>query len=234
LGGGYYGEKSYGDDYYYVVNYDTIGFLGTVIIHTDLAESLSNWLTNNGYEIPSKAPEIFQEYIDQDWKYFFVARADTSTINYYYGQNAGVRLKFATSKIFYPMKISSISSKDATKLYLYVIGEHKFFFDDAELEYANKISSKELAAIEEDLPNLSGYIKNSDYITKLMKNFKSSDEMDEDITIYQAADDIEYRGHSSEEDYYLFGLANSLLPFLLIYIIFVGLGRIKKRRKEYE
>ncbi|UCG92452.1 MAG: hypothetical protein JSV97_01690, partial [candidate division WOR-3 bacterium] len=134
---------------------------------------------------------------------------------------------FVTDEIVYPMKISSISSTYTT-LYMYVVGEHKMFFDDAELEYANKISRNEFDAIAEDFTTLAAYIKASDYITKLRRIYEGSEQMTSDISIYQAADDTEYR--KVEDEYWYFGFTNSFLFPLLIYIIFVAFSKLKKKK----
>ncbi len=223
-GTGYY-DYEYGRDYFDVITSQTIGFLQTVLIQTDDPDSLTNWLITNGYELPDGITEIFQDYIARQWQYFFIARADTS-LPYYYYANTGVRLKFATDTIVYPMKISSISSSMDATLYLYVIGGHKMFFDDAELLYANRISKDELSAIEEDLPYLFNYIKEGDYITKLRRTYEQPSQMNSDIVIYQSPDDIEY----STEELWYFGFANSMLLPLLFYTLYLGFLKIKNRK----
>ncbi|MGQ9702443.1 MAG: DUF2330 domain-containing protein [bacterium] len=106
-GTGYYDGYGYGEDYFKIIEYQTIDFLRTVLIQTDNADSLTNWLVNNGYAPPDGATAIFQDYINRSWQYFFIAQAETT--NFYYA-NTGVRLNFPTDTIVYPMKISAISS----------------------------------------------------------------------------------------------------------------------------
>lgn len=226
-GTGYYETYGYGEDYFKIIKYTTIGFLQAVLIQTDNADTLTNWLVNNGYEPPEGATAIFQDYINRSWQYFFVARADTG--NFYYA-NTGVRLKFPTDTIVYPMKISSISSSVNTTVYLYTIGAHKMFFENAELLYANRISERELSAIEEDLPYLYDYIKQSDYITKLRRTYKDPYEMNADIILYQSPDDIEYRSEEYPSYRYLGFINSMLLPFLL-YTIYLGILKIKKKKR---
>jgi len=222
-----YGDRYYGEDYYHVIEYDTIGFLYTVLIHTDLPDSLTSWLMNNGYTVPQGATAIFQDYINRNWNYFFAARADTVNPKYGY-ENVGIGFRFAADTIFYPMKISSISAYSYTSLYLYVIGENKMFFDGAELEYANKISKKELEAISKDLPELHKYIQEGSYITKLNRIYEHPGQITSDIFIYQSPDDTEYR-NVEEDSYWYYGLANSMLLPLLIYVIYIGVVRLKKK-----
>ena len=227
-GGTYGGAIEPGREYYDIISYDTLGFLEAVLIQTNLADSLSNWLTNNGYAIPAGAEDIFDDYLTRDWNYFFIARVDTqsSTIT----RNVGIKLVFSTTELVYPMKISSISSSPGTDLFLYIIGEHKMFFDDAQLEYANRVSAEEMEAIEIDFPNLASYISEDSYITKLTTNYATPQDMNEDIILYRSPDDTEYRKLAGGDGYYLHGSLNSLiLPFVLL-LIYVGFRKILKKR----
>ncbi len=227
-GGTYGGAVRPGQEYYDIISYDTLGFLEAVLIQTNLADSLSNWLTNSGYVIPAGAENIFDDYLTRNWTYFFIARVDTQSSAV--SRNVGIKLVFSTTEPIYPMKISSISSSPGTDLYLYTIGEHKMFFDDAQLEYANRISVEEMEAIEIDFPNLTSYISEGSYITKLTTNYATAQDMHEDITLYRSPDDTEYRKLLGGDGYYLHGSLNSLiLPFMLL-LIYMGFRRILKKR----
>lgn len=225
--GGTLGDSNgYGRDYYNIISYDTIGFLGTVLIHTNTADSLTSWLNSNNYVAVAGAETMFEDYISRNWNYFFIARSDTTQQSSY--ESVGITFTFSSDTLVYPMKISSLSSL-ATSLYLYVIGEHKMFFDDAELEYANRISKKELDSIEKAYPILHGYIKEGDYITKLKKEYTYASEMSSDISIYQSPDDTEY--HKISDKYWYSGIANSMVLPMLIFAIFIVLNRIKRKRR---
>ncbi|MEO0095695.1 MAG: DUF2330 domain-containing protein [candidate division WOR-3 bacterium] len=226
-GGPYYGEGGYyyGDDYFKIIEFKTIGFLQTVLIQTNNPDTLVNWLTNNGYSLPDGMRDMFQDYINRNWQHFFIARADT---NYnYYGINIGVCFKFATDTIVYPMKISSLTSANYTALYLYVIGQHKMFFDNAELLYANKISKDELENIKEDFPVLFDYIKEGDYITKLRRTYDYPSAMNSDIVVYQSPDDTEFR--EEEKPYWYMGFANSIFLPAIIFLLYISYMRIRRK-----
>lgn len=219
-------NNGYGQDYYNVVSYDTIGFLGTVLIHTNTADSLTTWLNNNDYVVIAGAEAMFEDYINRNWNYFFIARSDTTQQGS--DESVGISFKFSSDTLVYPMKISSISSLGSTSLYLYVVGEHKMFFDNAELEYANKISKKELDGIEREYPILHEYIKEGSYITKLKREYTNPSEMSSDISIYQSPDDTEY--HKFAEDYWYSGFANSMVLPLLICVILIGFSKLKRKK----
>ncbi|MEO0106405.1 MAG: DUF2330 domain-containing protein [candidate division WOR-3 bacterium] len=226
----YYGDNGYyyGDDYFKIIEFKTIGFLQTVLIQTDNPDTLINWLINNGYRLPDGMRNMFQDYINRNWQYFFITRADT---NYnYYGINIGVCFKFATDTIVYPMKISSLTSADYTALYLYVIGLHKMFFDNAELLYANRISKDELENIEEDFPILFDYINEGDYITKLRRTYDYPSAMTSDIFIYQSPDDTEFR--KEEEPYWYLGFVNSMVLPVIFFLLYISYVRIRRKRES--
>jgi hypothetical protein len=113
---------------------------------------------------------------------------------------------------------------------MYTIGEHKMFFDDAQLEYANRVSREEMDAIEIDFPNLAAYIEEGSYITKLTTSYGSGQEMNDDITPYRSPDDTEYRKLVGGDGYYLHGSLNSLiLPFMLL-LVYMGFRRMLKKK----
>ncbi|MGD8979860.1 MAG: DUF2330 domain-containing protein [candidate division WOR-3 bacterium] len=228
-GGTYGGSIEPGREYYDIISYDTLGFLESVLIQTNTADSLTNWLTNNGYITPADAEEIFADYITRDWYYFFVARVDTTSESD--DRNVAVKLTFATDEIVYPMKISSISSSAGNELYLYTIGEHKMFFDGAELEYANLITSEELDAILIDFPALAAYIEQGSYITKLKCYYNTPEDMDEDILLYRSPDDTEYRKLAGG-GYYLHAMSNSILLSLILLLVYIGFHSIRKIRSS--
>ncbi|MGB9721273.1 MAG: DUF2330 domain-containing protein [bacterium] len=226
-GGHYYGGYNYGNDYFKIIEYQTIGFLQTVLIQTDNPDTLVNWLINNGYQLPEGMRDMFQDYINRNWEYFFVARADTG--HNYYGTNIGLSFKFATDNIVYPMKISSLTSSDYITVYLYVIGLHKMFFNGAELLYANRMSKDELENIKEDFPVLFDYIKEGDYITKLCRTYDHPGDMSSDIVFYQSPDDTEFR--KEEQPYWYMGFANSMLTPVIVLLFCIIFARIMKKRK---
>uniref|UniRef100_A0A7C4TAZ1 DUF2330 domain-containing protein n=1 Tax=candidate division WOR-3 bacterium TaxID=2052148 RepID=A0A7C4TAZ1_UNCW3 len=227
--GPYYGEGyDYGGDYFQIVAYQTIGFLQTVLIQTDDPDTLVNYLIDNGYQLPDGMRDMFQDYINRQWHYFFIARVDTTAYNY--ENNIGICFKFATDKIVYPMKISSLTSINGISVYLYVIGQHKMFFDGAELLYANRLSETELENIKEDFSVLFNYVKEGDYITKLRRFYEHHQDMTSDITLYQSPDDTEFR--KEEEPEWYMGLGNSMLLPIFVFFLLIMVMKIKKLGKS--
>lgn len=224
--GGYYGPTlgtRGGEDYFVIEQAHVYGFLSTVVINTNQADSLRNWLSNNGYLVNDTAIGLFQEYITKNWNHFFCARTIDTVA---YDRNSlGVKLVFNSENPVFPLKISRAnyySSYYYPGLFLYVITTNKMTFADSKLLYANKVDAKELKEIQKDFPDLGNYLKAGDYLTKLFKEYQSAAEL-EDITLEKAKDDKEYRElYSSRYQYY--GMGIPVFPFFLLFILLIMRG----------
>ncbi|UCC12525.1 MAG: DUF2330 domain-containing protein, partial [candidate division WOR-3 bacterium] len=192
------------------------------------ADSLVNWLSTNGYQIIDGAHDMLDDYIDRDWNYFFCARVDTALMDDYY-QNVGVKITFESTNLVYPMKISALSSQNHVDVFLYIIDQHKMFFDGAELIYANRVTPEELDHIARDLPLLSEYLVPEDYITKLKVVYTDPLDISSDIYLYQSPDDTEY--HELWDPYYgSVAFGNSYLLLLLAYMLYIGIKKIRRKK----
>jgi Uncharacterized protein conserved in bacteria (DUF2330) len=232
---GYYGpaEGTRGEDYFVIEEAHIFDLLSTVVINTNQADSLRNWLVNNGYLVNDKVFELFQEYITKNWDHFFCARTiDTLA----YNRNAlGIMLVFNSETPVFPLKISQAnfySSYYYPGLFLYVVDSNKMTFTDSKLLYANKIDTKELKEIQKDFPDLGNYLKAGDYLTKLFKEYQSASEL-EDITLEKAKDDKEYR-ELYRSRYQYSGMGIPLFPFILLLLLLImkAIYRLKQHRKS--
>jgi hypothetical protein len=223
-------------DYYEIIQYANIhNFASTFVINTNNVDTLQHWLINNGYAVTSEHLTIFQQYINKNWTYFFCARILPSTS--YYTNSFAVNLIFNTSEPVFPMKISKLNYhtygtyNPQYDLFLYVIALHKMTFLKSNLLYANKLTGNEIQKIQTDFPELTKYLNENDFLTKLLKEHSSKDDFN-DITLTQAKDDKEFRELYGSY-YYYYSVA---LPFLPVSILFFLLLKIyyyiKKRRTQ--
>jgi len=90
----------------------------TVLTATD-RDALANWLKQNNYNFPSSASYILDSYIDNGW-YFVAMKINPKSLEWKdvsqqlrEGHATPVVLKFKTDKIVYPLKISSVTSRDS-------------------------------------------------------------------------------------------------------------------------
>jgi len=103
------------------------GYDVSVLSAEDSAE-LATWLTDNGYKVPVSAGETIAHYTDKAW--YFVAvkvhQAEESG-----GAGGGrarmqpLRISFATQTPIYPMRISSVSTREQVGVQLYTLAPHR-------------------------------------------------------------------------------------------------------------
>ena len=91
----------------------------TVLSSTD-NDSLTKWLNDNGYNFPTAASYILNDYINNGW-YFVAMKIDPESLGWTdvegqlrSGHATPVSLSFTTENIVYPMKISSVTSQGGT------------------------------------------------------------------------------------------------------------------------
>jgi len=224
-------ELEYADEYFELIGQRQLAGLTAVVIHTNNADSIKAWLTNNGYTTPADAIALFGEYIAKDWTYFFAAKIDSAAGYYYHA--VGVKLTFATSEPIYPMRISSSNSYRnyyggplSIPLFLYVIADNKMIFDDAQLKYANDLNGDEVSKIGVDMPVLRSLLAPGDFLTKLAKEYGSAAEMSQDIMLRPAPDNDEYRELLGEGNYYYYG--NATLWLIVLYPCYLAYRRVRR------
>jgi len=181
-----------------------IGKFAYKILEAHSPSALYDYLTEHGYEYVDEATSILEYYIDKDWNYFVVARADTSATHYY--SEIGVKLSFDCTSPVYPMKITSLSGDDLD-LILYVIAGHRMTFEGAILKFAGPISPT-------SLEGYSDILDKAYFLTKLTKGF-SKDEL-ADIVLERAPNDNAYR----EVIFYSYSADPLIFAALVAFIIF--------------
>lgn len=216
-----------------IYNEETVGIFNTLTLGASdagvLADSLNTW----GYLPESERPVVeaaLQFYIDKSW-YFVAMRMDSTSViedyhdGYWYGMVDPIRLTFQSEEIIYPLRISAISARDPSEIQLYVCASHRMTFPGARTEYANDLDSSEFSYIRDRYEYLGPLLKESYFITKLRKYFYV-DEMTDDLILERAATDDEFR-----RIHYSGNPPGDLLLLAMVGIVFVGLGRLNRRKK---
>ncbi len=103
-----------------------VGEYDIVVLSTDDASALEQWLTTNDYTIPEGANVHFDPYV-QSGSYFFVAkvRVDEVTFN---GENAvlsPLRFYYDTPTFSLPIKLGLINAQGSQDLIVYTLGEEQ-------------------------------------------------------------------------------------------------------------
>ncbi len=210
-----------------VIYEQLVGTFQAVVLQATDADDLVQWLDDNNYKYNPSLSQLLDEYITKNW--FFVAmKLDTSQVpqhidQWWNGTTSPAKITFASNndKLTYPLKISSISTKERMEVLVYTIGPNPMRFPGAKVEYANLIDADEAEEIAETYPNFSEFIPPGVFVTKLRKTFTKA-EMQQDMDITMSNDRREFR----EIRYRASGL-NLLGLMLLAY----GLFRMRRSKK---
>jgi len=185
-----------------VIIYDeqTVGIYQTLTLGAEdavaLTDSLQAWgyLHGGNQEAVTSALDF---YIDRDW-YFVAMRVDSSSAGggyghgYWYGPLETIRFTFATDEPVYPLRISSVSAQDQTRITLYVRARSRMTCEGVRTDYANRIGATELDYIREDYPDLGAHLHDGCFLTKLVTTIDAS-EMPADLYLVPAPTDEEFR-----------------------------------------
>ncbi len=190
------------DDGVSILDEDQVGVYRTMIIAADdgaaLFDSLSTWgYLHSGNT--DRVTEVLQSYVDRQWV-FVTMKVDESVLedgypylpDYWYGQLQPIHLRFASEEPVYPLHISSLSAAQSSQVGLYVVADHRMALAGAETWYANRIDSSERTAIGRRYPSVGEVLETGDFVTKLVRNYTPS-QMDEDVVLVRADNDLEYR-----------------------------------------
>ena len=180
----------------------------TVLKSTD-ENALYDWLKKNGYQYPADGKYILDDYIQNDW-IFTAVKVDTENLKVANSQlREGtanpLKLTFTSSKIVYPLKISSVTAKETTqsKLYyygsdyvpimLYVFADHKKQANNFEVQWANWVKKDKIEKLAYDSNGESWYTPQANklYLTKLYASIETS-EMKNDVFLTNAANNKSY------------------------------------------
>ena len=188
-----------------------IEYYNISILSADNSHNLVNWLNKNGYHYPKEYDYILDDYIDNHW-FFVAAKID---LNIIHEQNINQQIKtghiiplkinFTTSKIVYPLRISSIQIKikpdqlkskkyfyppSSAGILLYIFTQHKQTLPKFTTLYANWVESDKIKNLAYDNKGNS-WIKTNQgkyYLTKLYRRMNFS-EMTYDLYPRQASND---------------------------------------------
>jgi hypothetical protein len=176
-----------------------VGVFHSMVVGSTDAAALTDSLTRWGFlhtENRDRAEEALRFYTERSW-FFAVFRIDSTAVQggdpgSWYGVLQPVRLSFQAVEPVYPLRISALSAGEENEVLLYVCAAHRVTIPGGETEYANRISSPELAAIRERYPMLGSHLTGGVFLTKLRRTYTPA-EMTADLTLEPALTDDEFR-----------------------------------------
>ena len=100
-----------------------VGEYEILVLSSEEATGLENWLTTNNYNIPAGATEIFEQYIQQGM-YFFVAKIDPSKVTFEDGQAvlSPLRFHYTSPEFSLPIRLGMVNSGGEQDLLVYTLG----------------------------------------------------------------------------------------------------------------
>ncbi len=104
-----------------------VGPYDVAILSASSSEALIDWLNANGYFFPEEGEEIIDSYVTQTRDWYFVANkinTEAEATGLAEGTIQPLRLSFDSDEIFYPLRITSLSS-DRCEVLLYVFTDQK-------------------------------------------------------------------------------------------------------------
>lgn len=193
-----------------VIKEQVVGRYATAILSATNATALADWLNANGYVFPEEGEEIVSEYIEKEW--YFVAtkinaiEEDTGNA-LAEGAIEPIVLSFASDKIVYPLRISSLSATSATppEVLLYVLADHVMVPEQYPLyigygnwtenaftlEFGSNVSVQDVSEYY-ILPGLvSTYLSGDEfYLTKLRGSISADQMVDIELVAYEEEDSL--------------------------------------------
>ncbi|WP_405901552.1 DUF2330 domain-containing protein [Streptomyces sp. NBC_00727] len=157
-------------------------------------EALEGWLKENGFELPDRLATALRPYVEQKWEYVAVRLAPEERGSLLSGTLEPLRLRFASDRLVYPMRLSELAATPQT-LDLYVLADHRMEPRGAiggrppKVAYAGRVDpAKEryeaLSAVTGDKPV---------FVTAIDQYFPSPERIDGDHELRATAEDTPYR-----------------------------------------
>lgn len=99
-----------------------------VVLETNDASTLEQWLNANKYTIPAGAEPYFRPYV-QSGMYFFVAKINAKKVTYRDGRAvlSPLRFHYKSDEFSLPIRLGLINSKGTQDLLVYILGQDQRF-----------------------------------------------------------------------------------------------------------
>lgn len=181
-----------------VISEQSVGAFDTVVLTADNPMALTDWLDEHGYHHSIDDNAILQSYIDQGWV-FTAMRLNVEfgdggrRLGRFFDQSIDpILLTYRAERLIYPLRLTSISSREGTDVTVYILTPDKMHFPGARVEYANRITDDERDAIRLRYPTFGSFIGESRYLTRLRRSFART-EMSADFELVRHQDSAEFR-----------------------------------------
>jgi hypothetical protein len=194
---------------------------------------LVRWLDERGYGIADQQAARFAPFAERGW-FFSILRPDSASTGIEMppeGWDHNVEpmeIRFQADPFEIPLPILAVNREGSLPMILHVIDDHRMTLPGFETTYANRLNEREVRAIEERYPALSGVVAPGRYFTRLRRVFRYDDPMGSSLRLERAPNDDELRFSSLERGWRAVpDLALLPIPVLLLR----GLRMVGRRRR---
>jgi hypothetical protein len=159
-------------------------------------EALQRWLEDNDFDLPDRLATALRPYVDQKWEYVAIRLAPRESSTPLAGTLDPLRLRFASDRLVYPMRLSKLASTPQ-QLGLYVLAPHRMEprgpigGDAPEVTYAGRIDPRSVVDDTRALRELTG--EKPVFLTAIEQSFPHPERIDGDHQLRAAAADTPYR-----------------------------------------
>ncbi|MFE6662504.1 DUF2330 domain-containing protein [Streptomyces sp. NPDC057697] len=185
-----------------VVGRERLGPFDVARLAANDPEALRKWLEDNGFDLPDRLATALRPYVDQGWEYVAIRLAPREGDNPLGGTLDPLRLRFASDRLVYPMRLSKLASTPQ-QLGLYVLAAHRMEprgpigGDAPEVTYAGRIDPRSGAQGTDALDGLTG--GKPVFLTAIEQSFPHPERIDGDHELRAADADTPYRRQVYED-----------------------------------
>ncbi len=179
-----------------VVGRERLGPFDVARLASTDPEALQQWLEDNGFDLPDRLATALKPYVDQKWEYVAIRLAPQESGTPLTGTLDPLRLRFASDRLVYPMRLSKLASTPQ-QLGLYVLAPHRMEprgsigGDAPEVTYAGRIDPRSAVGETRALRELTG--EKPVFLTAIEQSFPHPERIDGDHQLRASAADTPYR-----------------------------------------
>ncbi|MFF2009209.1 DUF2330 domain-containing protein [Streptomyces sp. NPDC058195] len=179
-----------------VVGRERLGPFDVARLAANDPQALQTWLADNGFELPDRLTTALKPYVDQKWEYVAVRLAPQDGANPLRGTLDPLRLRFASDRLIYPMRLSKLAA-NPQELGLYVLAAHRMEprgpigGKAPKVTYAGRIDTRPASGGTDALAGLTG--GGPVFLTAIEQSFPRPELINGDHELRAADADTPYR-----------------------------------------
>ncbi len=133
----------------------TAGVFEWAALSSTGSDALLTWLNDNGFAVSSKAGEVLDAYVQQDFHFLALRVNQPQTLTAASGEIDIPPIQFTcrTANYFYPMTISQVSAADSAEVVIYTLAAHRMEADNL----PNAAIDRDSLLYQADSPSQTNY-----------------------------------------------------------------------------